>query len=103
MVQVRKDVRALEEAVRADDSYLRIWTTYNELEREAILRRALDQAPDPGFDTDAWRRARQAADARQEAALQLAGLGRRVAQEPPRRTRRVAPAPAAPPPAAASR
>ncbi|HEX5749776.1 MAG TPA: AAA domain-containing protein [Archangium sp.] len=31
---------ALEEAVRADDSYLRIWTTYNELEREAILRRA---------------------------------------------------------------
>ncbi|RKH44291.1 AAA family ATPase [Corallococcus sicarius] len=31
---------ALEEAVRADRSYLRIWTTYNEMEWEAVLRRA---------------------------------------------------------------
>ncbi|HZA81980.1 MAG TPA: hypothetical protein VFC13_10980, partial [Actinomycetes bacterium] len=43
-------------------------------------RRALDQAPDPGFDADAWARARQAAQAGQEAALRLAGLERRVAQ-----------------------
>jgi DNA repair protein SbcC/Rad50 len=46
----------------------------------AARRRALDQVPDPGFDPDAWDRARQAADARQEAALALAGLERRVAQ-----------------------
>ena len=41
---------------------------------------ALDQAPDPGFDPAAWERAREAADARQEAALALAALERRVAQ-----------------------
>jgi DNA repair protein SbcC/Rad50 len=46
----------------------------------AARRRALDQAPDPGFDPDAWARARQAAEARQDAALHLAGLERRVAQ-----------------------
>ena len=46
----------------------------------AARQRALDQVPDPGFDPDAWDRARQAADARQEAALALAGLERRVAQ-----------------------
>lgn len=31
---------ALEEAVRASNSYLRIWVQYNELEKETILRRA---------------------------------------------------------------
>jgi exonuclease SbcC len=46
----------------------------------AARRRALDQAPDPGFDPDAWTRARQAAQAGQEAALRLAGLERQVAQ-----------------------
>jgi DNA repair exonuclease SbcCD ATPase subunit len=46
----------------------------------AARQRALDQAPDPGFDPDAWRRARQAAQAAQEAALHLAELERRVAQ-----------------------
>jgi DNA repair exonuclease SbcCD ATPase subunit len=46
----------------------------------AARRRALDQAPDPGFDADAWARARQAAQAGQEAALRLAELERRVAQ-----------------------
>jgi exonuclease SbcC len=46
----------------------------------AARQQALDAAPDPGFDPEAWRRARQAADARQEAALQLAALERRVAQ-----------------------
>ena len=46
----------------------------------AARQQALDQAPDPGFDPEAWRRARQAADARQEAALALAALERRVAQ-----------------------
>ena len=46
----------------------------------ATRQRALDQAPDPGFDAGAWQRAREAAEARQEAALQLAGLERRVAQ-----------------------
>jgi DNA repair exonuclease SbcCD ATPase subunit len=46
----------------------------------AARRQALDQAPDPGFDPDAWRQAKEAADARQEAALHLAGLERRVAQ-----------------------
>src|SRR5215217_3143316 len=46
----------------------------------AARQQALDQAPDPGFDPEAWRAARQAADARQEAALALAGLERRVAQ-----------------------
>jgi DNA repair protein SbcC/Rad50 len=46
----------------------------------AARQRALDQVPDPGFDLEAWRRAREAADARQEAALHLAGLERRVAQ-----------------------
>jgi exonuclease SbcC len=46
----------------------------------AARQRALDQVPDPGFDPDAWERARQAADARQEAAIALAALERRVAQ-----------------------
>ena len=46
----------------------------------AARQLALDQAPDPGFDPDAWARARQAAQAGQEAALALAGLERRVAQ-----------------------
>jgi DNA repair protein SbcC/Rad50 len=46
----------------------------------AARQRALDQAPDPGFDPDAWTRARQAAAAQKEAALHLAGLERRVAQ-----------------------
>jgi DNA repair exonuclease SbcCD ATPase subunit len=46
----------------------------------AARRQALDQAHDPGFDPDAWRRAKEAADARQEAALHQAGLERRVAQ-----------------------
>jgi DNA repair protein SbcC/Rad50 len=46
----------------------------------AARRQALARAPDPGFDPEAWRRAREAADARQEAALHLAGLERRVAQ-----------------------
>ena len=46
----------------------------------AARQLALDQAPDPGFDPDAWARARQAAKAGQEAALALAGLERRVAQ-----------------------
>jgi DNA repair protein SbcC/Rad50 len=46
----------------------------------AARQRALDQAPDPGFDPGAWNRAREAAEARQEAALALAGLERRVAQ-----------------------
>jgi DNA repair exonuclease SbcCD ATPase subunit/intein/homing endonuclease len=46
----------------------------------AARQQALDQAPDPGFDPDAWALARQAAQAGQEAALHLAGLERRVAQ-----------------------
>jgi exonuclease SbcC len=46
----------------------------------AARQRALDQAPDPGFDPAAWQRARQAAEARQEAAIALAALERRVAQ-----------------------
>jgi DNA repair exonuclease SbcCD ATPase subunit len=46
----------------------------------AARQRALERAPDPGFDPDAWNRARQAAEARQEAALALAALERRVAQ-----------------------
>ncbi|MFL6269543.1 MAG: AAA family ATPase [Actinomycetes bacterium] len=46
----------------------------------AARQLALDQAPDPGFDPAAWNRAREAAEARQEAALALAGLERRVAQ-----------------------
>jgi exonuclease SbcC len=46
----------------------------------AARQHALDQAPDPGFDPDAWTRARQAAAAGQEAALRLAELERRVAQ-----------------------
>jgi len=46
----------------------------------AARQRALDQAPDPGFDPVAWNQAREAAEARQEAALALAGLERRVAQ-----------------------
>jgi DNA repair exonuclease SbcCD ATPase subunit len=46
----------------------------------AARQRALDQAPDPSFDPDAWARARQAAQAGQEAALRLAALERRVAQ-----------------------
>jgi DNA repair protein SbcC/Rad50 len=46
----------------------------------AARRQALERAPDPGFDPAAWERARQAAEARQEAALHLAGLERRVAQ-----------------------
>jgi DNA repair protein SbcC/Rad50 len=47
---------------------------------EAARQQALDQAPDPGFDPHAWTKAKQAAEARQEAALALAGLERRVAQ-----------------------
>ena len=39
----------------------------------AARRQALDQAPDLGFDPDAWRRGPEAADARQEAALHQAG------------------------------
>ena len=46
----------------------------------AARQAALDGTPDPGFDADAWRRARQAAEARQEAAIALAGLQRRHAQ-----------------------
>jgi exonuclease SbcC len=46
----------------------------------AARQLALDQAPDPGFDPVAWNRAREATEARQEAALALAGLERRVAQ-----------------------
>ena len=46
----------------------------------AARRQALDLAPDPGFDPDAWRRAKEAADARQEAALDLAGPASWVAQ-----------------------
>jgi DNA repair protein SbcC/Rad50 len=46
----------------------------------AARQHALDQAPDPSFDPDAWARARQAAQAGQEAALRLAALERRVAQ-----------------------
>src|SRR5512133_3342577 len=46
----------------------------------AARQYALDQAPDPGFDPDAWARARQAAAAQKEAALRLAELERRVAQ-----------------------
>jgi DNA repair protein SbcC/Rad50 len=46
----------------------------------AARQRALDHAPDPGFDPDAWSRARQAAAAGQEAALHLAELERQVAQ-----------------------
>jgi DNA repair protein SbcC/Rad50 len=46
----------------------------------AARQHALDQAPDPGFDPDAWTRARQAASAGKEAALHLAELERRVAQ-----------------------
>src|SRR5215218_5719052 len=46
----------------------------------AARQRALDQASDPGFDPDAWARARQAAAAQKEAALRLAELERRVAQ-----------------------
>jgi DNA repair protein SbcC/Rad50 len=46
----------------------------------AARQAALDEAPDPGFDPDAWRRAKQAAQARQEAAIALAGLERRLAQ-----------------------
>jgi exonuclease SbcC len=46
----------------------------------AARQLALDQAPDPGFDPAAWNRAREAAEARQEAALALAALERRVAQ-----------------------
>jgi DNA repair exonuclease SbcCD ATPase subunit len=46
----------------------------------AARQRALDHAPDPGFDPAAWQRARQAAEARQEAAIALAALERRVAQ-----------------------
>src|SRR5215213_9752124 len=44
----------------------------------AVRQQALEAAPDPGFDPEAWRAARQAADARQEAALDLAALERRV-------------------------
>ena len=46
----------------------------------AARQAALDEAPDPGFDADAWRRAKQAAEARQEAAIALAELERRLAQ-----------------------
>jgi len=46
----------------------------------AARQHALDQAPDPGFDPDAWTRARRAAADQKEAALHLAGLERRVAQ-----------------------
>gem|GEM_PF-673724 len=46
----------------------------------AARQQALEAAPDPGFDPEAWRRARQAADDRQEAALHLAALERQVAQ-----------------------
>src|SRR5215218_2864019 len=46
----------------------------------AARQRALDHTPDPGFDPDAWNRARQAAAAGQEAALHLAELERQVAQ-----------------------
>jgi exonuclease SbcC len=43
-------------------------------------RAALHQVPDPGFDPDAHTRARQAADAREQAALGLADLERRRGQ-----------------------
>ncbi|HEV3463486.1 MAG TPA: hypothetical protein VG846_05840, partial [Actinomycetota bacterium] len=43
-------------------------------------RNALDQAPDPGFDPDAWKAAKRAAEARQAATLTLADLERRLAQ-----------------------
>ena len=46
----------------------------------AARQRALGHAPDPGFDPAAWQRARQAAEARQEAAITLAALERRLAQ-----------------------
>src|SRR6266508_1523257 len=46
----------------------------------AARQTALDETPDPGFDADAWRRAKQAAEARQEAAIALAELERRLAQ-----------------------
>jgi DNA repair protein SbcC/Rad50 len=46
----------------------------------ATRQQALDQTPDPGFDPDAWNLAKQAAEARQEAALALAALERRQAQ-----------------------
>jgi DNA repair protein SbcC/Rad50 len=46
----------------------------------AARQAALDEAPDPGFDADAWRRAKQAAEARQQAAIALAELERRLAQ-----------------------
>ncbi|HEV8424920.1 MAG TPA: SMC family ATPase [Actinomycetes bacterium] len=46
----------------------------------AARQQALDQAPDPGFDPAAWTAAKQAAEARQEAALALAALERRLAQ-----------------------
>jgi len=46
----------------------------------AARQKALDQAPDPGFDPAAWTAAKQAAEARQEAALALAALERRLAQ-----------------------
>jgi DNA repair exonuclease SbcCD ATPase subunit len=46
----------------------------------AARQQALDQAPEPAFDPDAWKLAKQAAEARQEAALALAELQRRVAQ-----------------------
>jgi exonuclease SbcC len=46
----------------------------------AARQQALDEVPDPGFDPDAWRRAKQAAEARQEAAIALAALQRRLAQ-----------------------
>jgi hypothetical protein len=49
----------------------------------AARQQALDAAPDPGFDPEAWRRARQAADARQEAALHLAALERRSPRPTP--------------------
>jgi DNA repair protein SbcC/Rad50 len=46
----------------------------------AARQAALDEVPDPGFDPDAWQRARQAAEARQEATIGLAELERRLAQ-----------------------
>src|SRR6266540_2532156 len=47
----------------------------------AARQTALDETPDPGFDADAWRRAKQAAEARQEAAIALAELERGLAKE----------------------
>src|SRR5215211_5529292 len=64
LAERRAELAGLLEQARAAETPL-------ELNRAdvAVRQQALEAAPDPGFDPEAWRAARQAADARQEAAL----------------------------------